>query len=98
MVLAIGTFAVIHPGRTLTGSESEFSRLIIEKGKRRWWCCGRRARTKLAQDFEMNNWAEDRSISPPGARETLPLHEPRRSGERRGGKREHRSHRHHSRR
>lgn len=52
-VLTIGTFAVIHPGRTLTGPESEFSALVIQKGKRRWWCCGRRARTKLHPDFEM---------------------------------------------
>jgi hypothetical protein len=53
MVLAIGTFAIFHPGRTLTGPESEFSRLIVKKGHRRWWCCGRRSRTKIDPDFEM---------------------------------------------
>jgi hypothetical protein len=52
MALAIGIFTVIHPGRTFTGSGSEFTKLIIQKGKRRWWCCGRRARTKLDPDFE----------------------------------------------
>ena len=54
MVLAIGTFAVIHPGRTLIGPESEFSQLIVQKGDRRWWCCGRRARSKLDPDVEMH--------------------------------------------
>lgn len=53
MVLAIGTFAVFHPGRTLVGPESEFSKLLVEKGGRRWWCCGRRARTKFDLDVEM---------------------------------------------
>jgi len=53
MVLAIGAFAAIHPGRTLIGPESEFSRMIVQKGKRQWWCCGRRTRTKLDPDFEM---------------------------------------------
>lgn len=52
MVLAIGTFAAIHPGRTLTSPESEFSALVVHKGKRRWWWCGRRARTTLDPDFE----------------------------------------------
>jgi hypothetical protein len=53
MVLAIGTFAVVHPGRRLTGPESEFRKLIVEKGYRTWWCCGRRSRTKIDPDFEM---------------------------------------------
>ncbi|KAK0745678.1 RTA1 domain-containing protein [Schizothecium vesticola] len=53
MVLAIGIFAVFHPGRTLVGPEGEFSKLVVQKGGRRWWCFGRRARTKLDPDFEM---------------------------------------------
>ncbi|KAH7354524.1 RTA1 domain-containing protein [Plectosphaerella cucumerina] len=53
MVLAIGIFAPIHPGRTLTGPESEFSALIVQKGKRRWWCCGRRVRTRFDPDLEL---------------------------------------------
>lgn len=52
MVLVIGVFAIAHPGRTLTGSESEFSEEIIKRGHRRWWCCGRRSRTKTDPDFE----------------------------------------------
>ena len=53
MVLAIGIFAIFHPGRTLVGPEGEFSKLVVQKGRRRWWCCGRRVRTKLDPDVEM---------------------------------------------
>lgn len=50
-MLAIGVLAIVHPGRVLTGLESEFDKLIVEKGERRWWCCGRRRRTKIDPDF-----------------------------------------------
>jgi hypothetical protein len=53
MILATGMFAIIHPGRSLTEPESEFAKLIVKKGNRRWWCCGRRSRTKIDPDFEM---------------------------------------------
>jgi len=85
MVIAIGIFAIVHPGRTLTGPESEFSRLIIQKGERRWWCCGRRARTKLDPDFEMDEGVGGGPGSPPGARDVrgnLPGHETGRGVER----------------
>ena len=59
MVLAITIFAIIHPGRTLTGADSEFSKLLVEKGARRWWCCGRRVRTKKDLDFEMPDVGAD---------------------------------------
>jgi hypothetical protein len=59
MILATGMFAFIHPGRSLTEPESEFSKLIVQKGDRNWWCCGRRTRTKIDPDFEMSEWPED---------------------------------------
>lgn len=59
MALAIAIFAIVHPGRTLTGADSEFSKLLVEKGARRWWCCGRRKRTKKDVDFEMHDLGAD---------------------------------------
>jgi hypothetical protein len=56
MILAIGMFAIIHTGRSLNEPESEFSKLIVKKGYRRWWCCGRRSRMKIDPDFEMCDW------------------------------------------
>jgi len=44
----------------LTGVESEFSKMHVEKGARRWWCCGRRVRTKVDLDFEMCDNGADR--------------------------------------
>lgn len=68
MVLAVGIFATFHPGRTLAGPESEFSKLIVQKGQRRWWCCGRRVRTKLDPDFDHQR-IESRSGSALGGEE-----------------------------
>jgi len=74
MLLAITVFAVFHPGRSLVGPESEFSKMIVEKGKRRWWCCGRRTRTKIDPDVEMNEWPEHAAGSPPDAEPTQSHH------------------------
>jgi hypothetical protein len=75
MTLALAIFAIIHPGRSLLGSESEFTKLFIQKGHRRWWCCGRRTRTRIDPDFEMSEWNEDGSTSPLDRRDILPRHE-----------------------
>lgn len=53
MLLAIFFLALFHPGRYLRGPDSDFSKLLIEKGARRWWCCGLRKRTKTDPDFEL---------------------------------------------
>lgn len=58
MLVALGAFAVVHPGSVLVGEESEFSKLKVVKGKRRWWCCGRRSRTKIDLDFELPSMSE----------------------------------------
>jgi hypothetical protein len=92
-------FAIIHPGRSLTGPESEFTKLITKKGDRNWWCCGRRTRIKIDPDFEMSAWSEDEARGLPGRGETLPGYNMERSGELRAGERTHRHHdRRHSRR
>lgn len=99
MILATGMFAIVHPGRSLTEPESEFTKLIIQKGNRNWWCCGRRTRTKIDPDFEMSDWSEDGDRVLPGGEETLPRYNMERSGELRPSGRTHRHHnRHHSRR
>lgn len=54
MLIAMITFIAIHPGRVFVGEESEFSKLEVTKGGRRWWCCGKRSRRKVDIDFEMN--------------------------------------------
>jgi hypothetical protein len=53
MMIAIGALVLVHPGRFLVGQNSEFSKLKVVKGKRRWWCCGRRSRSKIDIDFEL---------------------------------------------
>lgn len=78
MILAIGLFAAIHPGRALTGPESEFSDLIVQKGQRRWWCCGRRARIKIDPDNGFVEYGTEISL---GGREILLDHERRLDGE-----------------
>ena len=53
MFLALLSLAVIHPGRYLRGPESEFAKIIVTKGARRWWCCGRRRRTRVDPDYDV---------------------------------------------
>lgn len=53
MLIALGALAAVHPGRLMIGDESEFSKLKVIKGKRRWWCCGLRKTTKIDLDFEL---------------------------------------------
>lgn len=50
MALALIVLNVMHPGRYLTGEGSEFAKPLITKGDRRWWCCGKRRRTKVYQE------------------------------------------------
>lgn len=52
MFLSISALAVIHPGRYLRGPGSEFAKPIVTKGDRRWWCCGRRKRTRVHPDYD----------------------------------------------
>ena len=52
MFLALFSLAVIHPGRYLRGPGSEFAKPIVTKGARRWWCCGRRRRTRVQPDYD----------------------------------------------
>jgi hypothetical protein len=85
MILATGITAIIHPGRSLTEPESEFSKLIVQKGYRRWWCCGRRTRTKIDPDFQVDERTEDEARG-----EELPRYKTERTHER--------TRRHHSRR
>ncbi|KAL3427028.1 RTA1 domain-containing protein [Phlyctema vagabunda] len=65
MSLALAIFVLIHPGRFLVGPESEFSKLVTEKGRRRWWCLGRRRRTKIDPDFELDDRATRKRSSVP---------------------------------
>lgn len=64
MILATGILAIFHPGRSLTGPESEFSKMITQKGYRRWWCLGRRTRRDIDPDFQMNERSEDGDALP----------------------------------
>ncbi|KFZ04014.1 hypothetical protein V502_10479 [Pseudogymnoascus sp. VKM F-4520 (FW-2644)] len=52
MFLALLSLAAIHPGRYLRGPGSEFAKPIVTKGARRWWCCGRRRRTRVQPDYD----------------------------------------------
>jgi hypothetical protein len=52
MFLALFSLAAIHPGRYLRGPSSEFAKPIVTKGARRWWCCGRRKRTRVQPDYD----------------------------------------------
>lgn len=52
MFLALFSLAVIHPGRYLRGPGSEFTKPIVTKGAKRWWCCGRRKRTRVHPDYD----------------------------------------------
>ncbi|KFZ10962.1 hypothetical protein V501_04960 [Pseudogymnoascus sp. VKM F-4519 (FW-2642)] len=52
MFLALFSLAAIHPGRYLRGPGSEFAKPIVTKGARRWWCCGRRKRTRVQPDYD----------------------------------------------
>ena len=79
MLLCVLLLALFHPGRFLVGPDSEFSKLRVEKGARRWWCCGLRKRTKVDPDFEMSDEASG---------EADPLKERRRRGSRRESRRE----------
>ena len=72
MILALSVLNAMHPGRYLVGEESEFAKPIVTKGGRRWWCCGRRQRTKVypedservQQDSEGDRYQELLSVPP----------------------------------
>jgi hypothetical protein len=61
MCLALTFLAVFHPGRFLRGPGSEFAKPIVTKGDRRWWCCGRRSRTRVDPAYDEPKWPADAS-------------------------------------
>ena len=53
MCLALAFLAIFHPGRYLRGEGAEFAKPIVTKGDRRWWCCGRRKRTRVDPAYDV---------------------------------------------
>lgn len=53
VLIAMTLFLLIHPGRILIGEESEFSKLGLEEGERRWYHFGIGSRRQTDPDVEL---------------------------------------------